>query len=137
MKLIVHFSTLSSDYAFNGQDEYVVQDNLEKYTFICWPEQKLNCRNTSSMMPTTPKELLLKLPEIVKIGNIITTVSEHVILYIQREVRLGNLRNSDVELWHHNENGKKLCPLDNNGDFSDDVYFPNGFFNERLQLMRP
>lgn len=77
-----------------------------------------------------PARIIELVPEILRSPHRkVVTVSEHIVLAVQQLVRMGRLGDRDVKIFC----GHYETIMDTDGDF---IYWPGGFFNERLELLR-
>jgi hypothetical protein len=74
-----------------------------------------------------PSQILAMVSELV--GLKIVTMSEHIVLAFQQLVRQKKIERASLRLYC----GDTPVYLDDDGDLE---YWPNGFFNERLELLR-
>ncbi len=83
-------------------------------------------------LPLHPQEIIDLCPKLV--GKIICTLSEHIILYMCREVREQRMLVNDLIIRFVEEDGSvKHLRLASDGEFLD--HWPYGFFEERGELL--
>jgi len=98
--------------------------------FILWPEIG---GSQDDPIPLHPKEIVKDIcPGLI--NKSVGTMCEHIILYMQREVRLHRMEAKDLEIYWCFITGKtERLKVDEEGDFLDE--WPEGFFNERAELL--
>lgn len=82
--------------------------------------------------PLTPREQI-EWCESLRGEHVITTCSEHVILYFLREVRRGFLRPEHLVIWLYGHGEPLRMRVDSDGEFIDS--WPGGFWDERSELL--
>lgn len=86
-------------------------------------------------IPVHPADLIENLCETeFLIEQTFCTLSEHVFLWFQKQIRDGVIKPEGVQIFYVDTPGDAWrIPLDKEGDIED---WPGGFFRERLELLR-
>jgi len=101
-------------------------DSIElRRDFWCFPE--IDYGRRGGPVARHPARLLELVPQMI--GRQIITMSEHIVLAFQQMVRDGTLSRDELELYC----AERRILLDLDGDI---IYWPGGFFDERLGLLR-
>ena len=115
----------------NGQYHPLAEDRIycgvPKGGGECWffPEIDYGC--CGGPVARHPARIVELVPEMI--GKTIITMSEHIILAFQQLVRDKSIEWCELELYC----GNMQVYFDSDGDLE---YWPGGFFNERLELLR-